>query len=330
MKRREFIAVTAALLVSPRHVQAQGKPRRIGYLGGFEFPPTLRSGIGEKGWIEGKNLIVDYRYFEGHNERLPALAAELVALNPDLLICSTGQAAIALKSATATIPIIFVGINNPVALGLVQSLSHPGGNITGLTSFVPGDFVAKQIQMLRELVPRASKIAILANPGNPMHVLSLVEEVPRAARNLGIAMPVVEATTAEQLDIAFASAAGQRADAIIVFGDTMVLRQASRVVALAAEHRLPAMYLFGQFTNVGGLISYGPDLPDLFHRAGGYVDNILKGTKPADLSVEQPTKFELVINMKTAKALGLTVPALVTRPRRQCDRIAAARMTPRP
>jgi putative tryptophan/tyrosine transport system substrate-binding protein len=289
-------------------VQAQGRHRRIGFLGGFEYPATLRSGIDEKGWIEGKNLIVDYRYFEGHNERIPALAAELVALNPDLLICTTPQAAIALKSATATIPIVFVGIANPVALDLVQSLSHPGGKITGLTTFVPGDFNAKQIQILRELVPGASKIAILANPGNPMHVLSLAEEVPRAARSLGIALPVVEATTAEQLDIAFASAAGQRADAILVFGDTMVLRQASRVVALAAEHRLPAMYLYGQFTNVGGLISYGPDLADLFHRAGSYVDNILKGTKPSDLPVEQPTKFELVINMKTAKALGLTVP----------------------
>jgi ABC-type uncharacterized transport system substrate-binding protein len=296
------------LLVSPRHVQAQGKPRRIGFLGGFEYPAPLRSGMDEKGWIEGKNLIVDYRYFEGHIERLPALAAELVALKPDLLICTTAQAAIALKSATATIPIVFVGIANPVALDLVQSLSHPGGNITGLTTFVPGDFNAKQIEILRELVPGASKIAILANPGNPMHVLSLAEEVPRAARNLGIALPVVEATSAEQLDIAFASAAGQRADAILVFGDTMVLRQASRVVALAAEHRLPAMYLFGQFTNVGGLISYGPDLPDLFHRAGGYVDNILKGAKPSDLPVEQPTKFELVINLKAVKALGLTVP----------------------
>jgi putative ABC transport system substrate-binding protein len=296
------------LLVSPRHVQAQGKPRRIGFLGGFEYPAPLRSGMDEKGWIEGKNLIVDYRYFKGHIERLPALAAELVALKPDLLICTTAQAAIALKSATATIPIVFVGIANPVALDLVQSLSHPGGNITGLTTFVPGDFNAKQIEILRELVPGASKIAILANPGNPMHVLSLAEEVPRAARNLGIALPVVEATSAEQLDIAFASAAGQRADAILVFGDTMVLRQASRVVALAAEHRLPAMYLFGQFTNVGGLISYGPDLPDLFHRAGGYVDNILKGAKPSDLPVEQPTKFELVINLKAVKALGLTVP----------------------
>ena len=141
-----------------------------------------------------------------------------------------------------------------------------------------------------------------------MHALLLAEEVPRAARNLGIALPVVEATTAEQLDIAFASATAQRADAMVVFGDTMVLRQASRVVALAAEHRLPAMYLFGQFTNVGGLISYGPDLADLYRRVGGYVDNILKGIKPSDLPVEQPTKFELVINLKAAKALGLTVP----------------------
>jgi putative tryptophan/tyrosine transport system substrate-binding protein len=308
MKRREFIAATAALLVSPRHVQAQGKPRRIGYLGGFEYPAPLRRGIDEKGWIEGKNLILDYRYFEGDNARIPPLAAELVALNPDLLICSTGQAAMGLKTATVTIPIIFVGIANPVDLGLVQSLSRPGGNITGLTTFVPGDFATKQIEILRELVPDVSKIAILANQGNPMHALLLAEEVPRAARNLGIALPVVEATTAEQLDIAFASATAQGADAMVVFGDTMVLRQASRVVALAAEHRLPAMYLFGQFTNVGGLISYGPDLADLYRRVGGYVDNILKGIKPSDLPVEQPTKFELVINLKAAKALGLTVP----------------------
>jgi putative ABC transport system substrate-binding protein len=308
MKRREFIAATAALLVSPRHVQAQGKPRRIGYLGGFEYPAAMRRGIDEKGWIEGKNLILDYRYFEGDNARIPPLAAELVALNPDLLICSTGQAAMGLKTATVTIPIIFVGIANPVDLGLVQSLSRPGGNITGLTTFVPGDFATKQIEILRELVPDVSKIAILANQGNPMHALLLAEEVPRAARNLGIALPVVEATTAEQLDIAFASATAQRADAMVVFGDTMVLRQASRVVALAAEHRLPAMYLFGQFTNVGGLISYGPDLADLYRRVGGYVDNILKGIKPSDLPVEQPTKFELVINLKAAKALGLTVP----------------------
>ena len=200
-----------------------------------------------------------------------------------------------------------MAVADPVGLGLVQSLSRPGGNITGLATIVPGDFVAKRIEILRELVPGASKIAILVNPGNPMHRLILAEEVPRTARNLGVALPIVEATTAEELDVAFASAAAQHADAMIVFADVLTIRQAPRVVALAAKHHLPAIYFFRQFAN-GGLIVYGPDIADLFRRAGGYVDKILKGTKPSDLPVEQPTKFELVINMKTAKALGLTVP----------------------
>jgi putative tryptophan/tyrosine transport system substrate-binding protein len=308
MKRREFIAVTAALLVLPRHVQAQGKPRRVGYLGGFELPPTLRSGIGEKGWIEGKNLIVDDRYFEGHTERITALAAELVALKPDLLIASGPQAAVALKSATTTIPIVFVAVFDPLGLGLVQSLSRPGGNITGLATYAPGDWLAKRIEIVRELVPGASKVALLVNPGNPMQKLVLDKEGSRTSESLGVALPIVEATTAEELDIAFASAATQHADAIIVFGDTLSLRQAPRVIALAAKHHLPAIYLFREFAGVGGLISYGPALADLFRRAGDYVDKILKGTKPSDLPVEQPTKFDLVINMKTAKALGLTVP----------------------
>jgi putative tryptophan/tyrosine transport system substrate-binding protein len=307
MKRREFIAGTAALLVSSRRSLAQGKPRRIGWLGGFTYPPAVRSGLRDKGWIEGKDLIIDFRYFEGHAERLPALAAELVALNPDVLICSTSQAALALKSATATIPIVFVGVGDPVAIGLVQSLARPSANITGLTSVVPGGFVAKQIEILRELLPSASKIALLANPDSPMHRLALAEEVPRTAQSLGIALPVVEASKPEELDIAFASAAAQHADAMVVFSDTLTHNHAPRVVALAAKHHLPAIYLFRQQSS-GGLIVYGPDLDDLFRRVGGYVDKILKGTKPSDLPVEQPTKFELVINIKTAKALGLTVP----------------------
>jgi putative ABC transport system substrate-binding protein len=194
-----------------------------------------------------------------------------------------------------------------VALGLVQSLSRPAGNMTGLATYAPGDFLAKRIEIFRELIPGASKIALLVNQGNPIHRLTLAEEVPRTARNLGVALPVVEATTAEELDIAVASAAGQRADAMIVFGDALTVFEAPRVIALAAEHRLPAIYLFRQFAN-GGLMIYGPDFADLWRRAGSYVDKILKGTKPADLPIEQPTKFELVINMKTAKALGLTVP----------------------
>lgn len=196
---------------------------------------------------------------------------------------------------------------DPVGLGLVQSLSHPGGNVTGLATYVPGDWVAKRIEILRELVPGASNIALLVNPGNPIHRLTLAKEVPNTAQNLGVALPVLEATTAEELDTAFASAAAQHADAMIVFGDPLTNQEAPRVTALAAKHRLPAIYLFRQFAN-GGLIVYGTDIADLLRRAGDYVDKILKGIKPADLPVEQPTKFELVINMKTAKTLGLTVP----------------------
>ncbi|MEH2590275.1 ABC transporter substrate-binding protein [Bradyrhizobium sp. AZCC 1721] len=310
MKRREFIAGTTALLVSPRHSRAQGTPRRIGFLASFLDQPgreAWRSGLRDHGWIEGKNLIIDYRFFEVQPERAPALAAELVALKPDLVIAVGPREAAALKSATATIPIVFVVVFDPVGLGLVQSLSRPGGNITGLATYVPGDWVAKRIEILRELVPGAPKIAILVNPGNPIHRLILAEEVPSTARKLGVALPIVESTTAEELDIAFASAASQRADAIIVFADPLTMRQAPRVVALAAEHHLPAIYLFRQFAD-GGLVVYGPDIFDLLRRAGGYVDKILKGAKPSDLPVEQPTKFDLVINMKTAKALGLTVP----------------------
>jgi putative tryptophan/tyrosine transport system substrate-binding protein len=238
---------------------------------------------------------------------LPAFAAELVALSPDVLIAPNTQTAVALKSETASIPIVFVSAGDPVGLGLVQSLSRPGGNITGLASTIPG-FSGKTIEILREMVPTASKIAVLANPGNPIHRLLVAEELPPAAQKLGAALPIVEATTAEELDIAFASAATQHADTIIVLGDPLTFRYATQVAALAAKHRLPAIYLGRQFATNGGLISYGPDFADLFLRAGGYVDKILKGTKPSDLPVEQPTKFELVINLKTAKALGLTVP----------------------
>jgi putative ABC transport system substrate-binding protein len=310
MKRREFIAATAALLVSPRVLRAQGTPRRIGCFGILENAPIFldawRSGMRERGWIEGKNLLVEYRYTQP-TVRYPALAAELTALSPDLVVAAGPQAAVALKSATATIPIVFVAVADPVGLGLVQSLARPGGNITGFATFVPGDWNSKQIEILRELVPGASKIALLVNPGNPIHMLILAEEIPRTARNLGMVLPAVEATTAEELDTALASAAAQHADAIMVFADPLVNFQAARVVALAAKYHLPAIYLFRQFAN-GGLVVYGPQLSDLFRRAGGHVDKILKGTKPSDLPVEQPTKFELVINMKTAKALGLTVP----------------------
>lgn len=297
------------LLVSPRRLRAQGTPRRIGLLGGFldsQGRNAWRSGLREKGWIEGRNLLVEYRFAETP-DRLSTLAAELVTLTPDLVIALGPSPALALKSATATIPIVFVVVADPVGLGLIQSLARPGGNMTGLASWVPGDWTAKQIEILQELVPGASKIALLVNPSNPMHRLMVAEEAPSAARKLGVALPTVEATADEELDIAFASAAAQHADAIIVFGDVLIIRQAPRVIALAAKHHLPAMHFFRQFAD-GGLVVYGPDIFDLLRRAGGYVDKILKGIKPPELPVEQPTRFELVINMKTARALGLTVP----------------------
>jgi putative ABC transport system substrate-binding protein len=310
MKRREFIAASAALLVSPRRSLAQGTRRRVGFLAMDVVEPTIQKtwleGLRNHGWIDGRNLIIEYRYAPSP-DRLPAFAAELVALSPDLLIAPNTQAAVALKSATANIPIVFAGVGDPVGLGLVQSLSRPGGNMTGLSPVVPG-FTGKGIEILREMVPTASKVAVLANPGNPIHRLIVAEELPQTARTLGMALPIVEATTAEELDIAFASAAAQHADAINVFGDPLTVNNAPRVTALAAEHRLPAIYLFRLFATHGGLISYGPDFADLFIRAGGYVDKILKGAKPSDLPVELPTKFELVINRKTANALGLTVP----------------------
>jgi putative ABC transport system substrate-binding protein len=311
MKRREFIAASAALLVSPRRSLAQGPPRRIGYLDSAPlYLPNFKvwqDSMRDHGWIEGKNLIVDYRSAEGHAERVAPLANELVALKPDVLVGVSPQVALALKSATATIPIIFVAVFDPVATGLVQSLSRPGGNITGLATYAPGDWLAKRIEILRELVPGTSKVALLVNPGNPSHRLVLANELSRTARSMGVALPIVEATTADELDVAFASAAAQQADAMIVFSDNLTGQEAPRVAALAANHHLPAIYLLSGLAR-DELIVYGPDIADLLRRAGGYVDKILKGTKPADLPVEQPTKFGLVINMKTAKALGLTVP----------------------
>jgi putative ABC transport system substrate-binding protein len=313
MNRRNFITGTAALLVSPWRSWAQGTPRRVGYLDSAPlYLPNYKvwqDSMRDHGWIEGKNLIVEYRSAEGHEERVVPLANELVALKPDVLVGSGPKEALALKSATASIPIVFIGAGDPVRLGLVQSLSHPGGNVTGLTAIVPGGFFSKGLQILREMVPAASKIVVLVNPTNASHRLLVAEELPETARKLGMTFPVLEATTVEELDIAFASAAAQHADAIIPVADILLVNNVKRVTALAAEHRLPAIYLFRLFTINGGLVSYGADITDLLRRAGDHVDKILKGTKPADLPVEQPTKFDLVINLKAAKALGLEIPA---------------------
>ncbi|MCP2132842.1 ABC transporter substrate-binding protein [Bradyrhizobium ottawaense] len=309
MKRREFIAATAALFAPGQRLRAHRKPRRIGFLAvgdgsGRALNQAERvflDGLRHHGWVGG-DLIIEFR-FSHPSDQLLTSVADLIALNADVLIAAGPQAALALKSATTTTPIVFVAVADPVRLGLVQSLSRPGGNITGITTNVPEDFFGKRVEILRELVPGASKIAILINPKNPM--LYLVEETRSMARRLGIELLTVEAATAEELDIAFASASAQNAEAIIDFGDPLTYVEAPRIIA--AKHRLPANYLFRVYAN-GGLSVYGANTADLFRRAGSFVDRILKGTKPSDLPVEQPTKFELVINMKTARALGLTVP----------------------
>ncbi|WP_240536438.1 ABC transporter substrate-binding protein [Bradyrhizobium genomosp. III] len=284
----------------------------MGFLGLWADDPTRDpihaawlSGLREKGWIEGKNLLVEYRYAP---DRLPALAAELVGLTPDVLVAPGPLAVQVLKSVTSTIPIVFVAVADPPGLGLVQSLARPGGNITGVATMVPDDFGAKRLEILRELVPSASKIAILINPNNPMHRLNFGEFLARTAQRLGVTLLTVEATAPDELDVGFASAAAQHADAVLDMGDSLTFFQAPRVVALAAKYHLPTSYLFRRCADLGGLIVYGPDFVDLYRRATGYVDKILRGAKPADLPVEQPTKFALVINLKTAKALGLTVP----------------------
>ncbi|QIO36694.1 ABC transporter substrate-binding protein [Bradyrhizobium sp. 1(2017)] len=311
MRRREFVAAAAALIVSSRRSLAQQARRRIGFLAVNELMPSWQSawlgGLRNHGWVDGSNLTIEYR-FARSADRLPALAAELIALNPELIMAGNPASAAALKSATSSIPIVFVGTADPVGIGFVQSLSRPGGNITGLATFVPGQFISKQVQFVRELVPNATRIMILSNPGNLIHRRVIAEELPQTSRQLGVTFPVVEATVAEEYDAAFVSAAAQHAEAIVVFADFTTLRNSTRITTLAAKHRIPAIYLGRNYAVDGGLISYGPDFPDMWLRAGGYVDKILKGTAPSGLPVEQPTKYELVINMKTAKALGLTVP----------------------
>jgi putative ABC transport system substrate-binding protein len=315
MKRREFIAGTAALVISPERSRAQGTRRRMGFLAVGDgngralnkAEQALADALRNHGWIDGKNLIIEYR-FSQPEERLSASVTDLISLNPDVLVCAGSRPTVALKSATATIPIVFVAVADPVGLGLVKSLSHPGGNTTGLATLVDDDFLGKRIEILRELVPGAAKIAVLVNPNDQMHKLIVANVVPSTAGKLRVDLPIVGATTAEELDAAFASAAVQHVDAIIDLGHALTFVEAPRVIALAAKYHLPANYLFRDDAIGGGLVVYGPDFPDLFRRAEGYVDKILKGTKPSDLPVERPTKFELLINMKTAKALDLTVP----------------------
>ena len=315
MDRREFLgALAAGLLAAPAaEAQPTGKVYRIGML---ERTPAatnaanldgLRQGLRELGYIEGKNLVIEYRSADGHDERFLTLAAELVRVKPDLILTRGTTAALAAKNTTVTIPVVILGVGDPVGQGIVASLAHPAGNITGLSAVVT-ELYAKRVQLLRDLVPRAARIAALFNMSNPA-LPSQWKEVEVAARSLGLQSQLLDVRKPEDLVPAFDAAIKHRADGLVVGLETLTLTNQQLIVDLAARHRLPAMYASTEFA--GGLVIYGVNYPDHYRRAASFADKIFKGAKPADLPVEQPTKFELVINLKTARALGLTVPSSV-------------------
>jgi len=307
MERREFI-VTLALLAAPRAAEAQPSTTipRIGLLADATSWEPLRLGLRDLGYVEGKSIALEERSSQGRNERFSQLASDLVRLNVNVIVTWGTPATLAAKQATRTIPIVMASAGDPVRSGLVSSLAHPGGNVTGLTVLGPG-LAAKRLELLKEAVPNMSRVAFLWNPANPDQGASF-NEVQAGARALGVTLHSVEARSREELEQAFAAMKHSRPSALLMTADAVHHHYIGRIVAFAAEIRLPVMYQLTEAVDRGGLMSYGASLPDLGRRAASYVDKILNGAKPADLPVEQPTKFELVINLKTAKALGLTIP----------------------
>src|SRR5262245_10769259 len=294
------------------HTQRPGKAR-IGYLA-FRSPIPSDEGfthrMRELGWIEGQNITIERRFAAGDASRLKEHAAELVALKVDVIVAAAWAAAPAAKAATPSVPIVFANAGDPVGEGFVKSLPQPGGNITGIAFDASPDITAKQLQLLVEVVPKASRAAVLWNPASPF-LRSYWEAAQRAAPALRVTLQSREVQDAAGYDGAFQAMHRERADVLLVLSDTFATLHRARITALAAKHGLPALYGHSEYVTSGGLMSYGPSLVDGYRRSGGYVDRILKGAKPADLPVEQPTKFELVINLKTAKALGRTIPQSV-------------------
>jgi putative ABC transport system substrate-binding protein len=317
MERRTFMAMlTGGLVVAPFAAEAQqaAKLPRIGLLAlnpaaGPHLPEAFLQGLRDLGYVEGRNVVIESRSAEGKPERFPALAAELLALKVDVIVARTTPAALAAKQATRTLPIVFVGAADPVTDGLVTSLARPGGNVTGLSALSPA-LVGKCLEQLKQAVPGVSRVAVLWHPGaHGEHTQKdMLKGAEVAARALGVRLQVVEARGPADFDRVFSDMTRARAGALIVLGSAMFFNERRRLVDLAAKHRLPAVYTSRDVVDAGGLMSYGSNAADMNRRAATYVDKILKGTKPADLPVEQPTKFELVINLKTAKALGLTIP----------------------
>jgi putative tryptophan/tyrosine transport system substrate-binding protein len=313
MDRRAFIAMVGgsilmALLAAGAQQKAMpvigvlspGSPSAFsGTMGAF------RQGLSEAGYVEGQNVAIEYRWAEGNYDRLPALAADLVGRKVDLIMANSPPSALAAKNATSTIPIVFRSGADPVADGLVASLARPGGNLTGVS--IADDLTAKRLELLSELVPRARVIALLVNP-NSNRAERVIRDVQEAARTKGLQLHVLKASSESEIDSAFASLVQLHAGALVVGADPFLSSRREQLVALASRHAVPSSYAWREFAASGGLISYGPSLTTAFRLVGAYAGKVLKGAKPADLPVQQPTTFELVINLKTAKALGLTIP----------------------
>jgi putative ABC transport system substrate-binding protein len=314
MRRREFIAGLGSAAAWPvlARAQQQAVPV-IGYLGAQSadddyknFIVPFLQGLKETGYVEGQNVAIEYRWAENQYDRLPALAADLVRRRVAVVVASDTPAALAAKAATTTIPIVFTTAGDPVALGLVASLNRPGANLTGSVG-LQAELAPKQLQLLRELIPNAALFGVLADPAFPA-TQSMVADLQAAARALGRQLVIVNARTDSDLETAFATFSQQRVGAVLVTGATFYSRRTEQLAALAARHALPAIFVVREFALAGGLMSYGSSIGYFQHQVGIYTGRILKGDKPADLPVQQVTKLELVINLKTAKALGLTIP----------------------
>src|SRR6266404_3343127 len=309
-----FVVVLLTVAVIAEAQQPTKVPR-IGFLVGPSrsfFASRMESfqqGLHSLGYIEGKNIVIEYRYAEGKADRLPTLAAELVGLNVDVIVTSATPSVLAAKKATSTIPVVFVSVTDPVASGLVTSLARPGGNITGLTILAP-ELSGKRLELLEEAVPNVTRVAFLWNSANPAQKLQW-KETRAAAQALGLQLQSLEVRNSNDFDSAFEAALKERARALIASPEPLINTHLKRIVEFAAKNRLPAMYAGPEVVDAGGLMSYSPDYTYQYRRAATYVDKILKGAKPADLPVEQPKKFELVINLKTAKQIGLTIPQRV-------------------
>jgi putative ABC transport system substrate-binding protein len=313
--RRAFLVVATGLalgMLRPARSQAAGKPYRIGFLGNStaaleaNLVGPFRDGLRERGYLEGRDLVLDFRWAEGQYERFPALVAELIALGPDIIVTAGTPAALAVKGATSKIPLVMVAVGDPIGSGLVASLAHPGGNRTGLVSIAP-DLEGKRLELLKQVVPRLSFVAFLSNPVNPFHTTS-AKQARAAAQALHVKVEFFPVRNEAEFDRAFQAIAEKRPGALVMLADRLFLHNRARIVEFTERARLPAVYAYYELVEAGGLMSFGPSYPDMHRRAAYFVDRILKGVSPADLPMEQPARFELAVNLRAARALGLTFP----------------------